>query len=63
MKSLVVIYSPLCEYNGAFLGQLEEWFSNIDLEIITIPFDKPTTGRIILSECMPTKSPSVPCAT
>jgi len=46
MKSIVVIYSPLCEYNGAFLGQLEEWFNNIDLEIITIPFDKLTTREL-----------------
>lgn len=36
---LYVIYSPLCEQNGAFLGQLEEWLEGKDIEMIAIPFD------------------------
>jgi hypothetical protein len=39
MKSLTVVYSPLCEGNGAFLGQLEEWLHGTDVTLCSIPFD------------------------
>ena len=42
MKSVVVIYSPLCEQNGSFLSLLEEWLKEKDIEILEIPFDKIT---------------------
>jgi len=39
MESITVIYSPLCEANGAFLGRLEEWLEDKNIEIVAIPFD------------------------
>lgn len=33
MKTIDVIYSPICEANGAFLGQLEEWIKDTDVKI------------------------------
>ena len=41
-KSVVAIYSPLCEQNGTFLSQLEEWLQGKDIILHEIPFDKIT---------------------
>jgi hypothetical protein len=40
MKELEVIYSPLCEANGAFIGQLREWLDGKDVRLCVIPFDE-----------------------
>lgn len=39
MKEIDVIYSPICEANGAFLGQLEEWLEETDVSINYISYD------------------------
>lgn len=39
-RKLTVVYSPLCEANGAFLGQLKAWLAGTDVEIEAYPFDK-----------------------
>lgn len=36
---LVVVYSPLCERNGEFLGLLEEWLDNTGILIRAVPFN------------------------
>jgi hypothetical protein len=40
MKELKVIYSPLCEANGSFIGQLREWLVGKDVRLSVVPFDK-----------------------
>jgi len=40
MKELEVIYSPLCEANGAFIGQLREWLDGKDVRLCMVPFDE-----------------------
>ncbi|BBF42515.1 hypothetical protein lbkm_1197 [Lachnospiraceae bacterium KM106-2] len=40
MKKITVLYSPLCEANGAFLGKLEEWLKDQEVEIEAIPYHK-----------------------
>lgn len=42
MKSVVAVYSPLCEQNGTFLSQLEEWLDGKDVELVEVPFDEIT---------------------
>ena len=42
MKSVFVVYSPLCEHNGAFLHQLEEWLDRKGIELCEIPFERIT---------------------
>ena len=42
MKSVVVIYSPLCEQNGTFLSQLEEWLKSTGFNLCEVPFDEIT---------------------
>jgi len=42
MKSVVAVYSPLCEQNGTFLSQLEEWLDSTGVELCEIPFDEIT---------------------
>lgn len=43
MKTIDVIYSPLCEANGAFMGQLEEWLEGTDVKINYISYNNLTT--------------------
>lgn len=40
MKELYAVYSPVCEANGAFLGQLQEWFDGTGVRINPVPFNK-----------------------
>ncbi len=40
MKRIEVVYSPLCEANGAFIGQLKEWLADKDVQVAVIPFDR-----------------------
>lgn len=42
MKTIDVIYSPICEANGAFLGQLEEWLKGTDVKINYISYNNLT---------------------
>lgn len=42
MKTIDVVYSPICEANGAFLGQLEEWLEGTDVKINYIPYNNLT---------------------
>lgn len=42
MKSVVVVYSPLCEQNGTFLSQLEEWSKGTGVNLCEIPLDEIT---------------------
>jgi len=46
MKSVTVVYSPLCVHNGAFLGQLKEWLNGKDIEIHAVPFNRITTREM-----------------
>lgn len=46
MKTIDVVYSPICEANGAFLGQLEEWLKDTDVKINYIPYDSLTLKKI-----------------
>lgn len=46
MKSVTVVYSPLCVHNGAFLGQLKEWLDGKDIEIHAVPFNRITTQEM-----------------
>lgn len=39
MKTLEVIYSPICEASMAFVGRLKEWVENADINIISAPYD------------------------
>lgn len=38
MKKIEVVYSPLCEATGAFIGKLKEWLKDTAVEIEVIPF-------------------------
>lgn len=46
MKIIDVVYSPICEANGAFLGQLEEWLEGTDVKINYIPYDRLTPKEV-----------------
>ncbi|MCD2346779.1 hypothetical protein [Clostridium guangxiense] len=46
MKTIDVIYSPICEANGAFLEQLEEWLKGTDVKINYIPYDSLTSKEV-----------------
>lgn len=39
MKKILVIYSPLCEANGAFIGLIHEWLKDKNIEIELCPYD------------------------
>lgn len=39
MKEIEVIFSPICEASGAFLGLLTEWLDNTDVKIISMAFN------------------------
>lgn len=45
MKKIEVIYSPLCEACGAFIGQLREWLQGTDTEIVAVPFQELPVGK------------------
>lgn len=42
MKTIDVIYSPICEANGAFIGQLEEWLEGTDIKINYVSYNNLT---------------------
>ena len=44
MKKITVIYSNLCEANGAFLGQLREWLDGYDIEISATAYHEASTA-------------------
>lgn len=44
MKTIEVIYSPVCEASMAFLGMLREWMAGTAVEIIACPYD-PASAR------------------
>jgi len=44
MKKITVIYSNLCEANGAFLGQLREWLDGYDIEISAAAYHEASTA-------------------
>lgn len=46
MKTIDVIYSPICEANGAFIGQLEEWLEGADVKINYISYNDLTMKEI-----------------
>lgn len=46
MRQIDVIYSPICEANGAFLGQLEEWLEETDVIINYISYNKITSREL-----------------
>lgn len=46
MKAIDVVYSPICEANGAFLGQLEEWLEDADVKINYISYDSLTSKEL-----------------
>lgn len=39
MRTIDVVYSPICEANGAFLGYIEEWLQGTDVNINYISYD------------------------
>jgi hypothetical protein len=38
MRTIEVVYSPLCETNGAFIGKLTEWLEETDVNIKILPY-------------------------
>jgi len=46
MKTIDAIYSPICEANGAFLGQLEDWLEGTEVKINYIPYDSLTPKEV-----------------
>lgn len=46
MKTIDVVYSPICEANGAFLGQLEEWLEDTDVKTNYIPYNSLTPKEV-----------------
>ena len=40
MKSIEVIYSPLCEASIAFVGEINEWLNNTGVLVRSTPFDE-----------------------
>ena len=44
MKKITVIFSNLCEANGAFLGQLREWLDGYDIEISAAAYHEASTA-------------------
>lgn len=38
MKTIEVIYSPICESTGAMIGKLKHWLDGTDIQINIIPF-------------------------
>ncbi len=39
MRTIDVVYSPLCEATGAMLGKLTQWLEGTDVQINAIPFN------------------------
>lgn len=40
MKNIIVIYSPICEATGAFLGTLHSWLDSKEVEIEAFSYDE-----------------------
>lgn len=38
MKTIDVVYSPICESTGAMIGKLKRWLEGTDIQINIIPF-------------------------
>lgn len=47
MKKVTVVYSPLCEANGAFLGELHEWLDGTYVEIEEIAYNTAISKGIV----------------
>lgn len=55
MRTVDVIYSPICESTGAMIGKLKHWLEGTDVQINIIPYhlrpQEMSIGRRIDENC------------